>query len=51
MKCEICSKTIQKTFLEKIMGTHVRNSKGKKKIVCSECQSKLKDEEIKEKLA
>ncbi|MFW5990961.1 MAG: hypothetical protein ACOCQX_01900 [Candidatus Nanoarchaeia archaeon] len=50
MKCEICGKKIQETFLQKIIGTYIRNSKGKKKAVCNECQSKLSDEDIKEKL-
>jgi len=35
MKCSICSKKIEKTFLGKILGTYV-----KKKPVCPECQKK-----------
>ncbi|MGM5482730.1 MAG: hypothetical protein ACQESF_04675 [Nanobdellota archaeon] len=50
MKCAICGKRIQETFLKKIIGTFIRNSKGKKNVVCNECQSKLTIEEIKEKL-
>ena len=41
MKCEICDKKIEMTFLSKIMGTHVKDSKGKKHIICFECQKKF----------
>ncbi|MFW6014201.1 MAG: hypothetical protein ACOCZQ_00940 [Nanoarchaeota archaeon] len=51
MKCDICGTTINKTFLEKIEGTYIRNNKGKKKLVCPGCQSKLTDDEIKEKVS
>lgn len=51
MKCEICSATIKKTFLEKIEGTYIRDKKGKKKLICPECQAKLTDEEIREKIS
>lgn len=51
MKCEICGKGVAKTFLDKIMGTYVKDEKGKPHAVCFECQSKLKDKaEILEKL-
>ena len=50
MKCTICNKKIEETFLKKPIGTHVRDGKGKRKIVCNECQSKLSIEEIKNKL-
>ena len=43
MKCEICNKRIDETFLKKIIGTAVKDSKGKKHYVCNECQGKLKD--------
>jgi hypothetical protein len=43
MKCEICSKRIDETFLKKIVGTVVKDSKGKKHNVCSECQGKLRN--------
>lgn len=45
MKCEICGKGIATTFLEKIKGTRVKDNKGKLRVVCFECQSKLKDKE------
>ena len=49
MKCAICSKKIELTFMNKIVGTIY--TKGKKHYnVCSECQKKLSDKEIKEKL-
>lgn len=45
MKCEICKKNIEETFLKKIIGTYVKDSKGKKHIVCSECQKKFPDKD------
>ncbi|MEM4263475.1 MAG: hypothetical protein QW666_01090 [Candidatus Woesearchaeota archaeon] len=49
MKCEICRKSIGETFLKKILGTYVKDSKGKKHIVCFECQKnfRTKDELLK----
>ena len=43
MKCEICNKNIETTFMEKKLGTFVKDSKGKKHIICSECQKKFPD--------
>jgi hypothetical protein len=43
MKCEICSKNIETTFMEKSVGTFVKDEKGKKHIICSECQKKFPD--------
>jgi hypothetical protein len=43
MKCSICNKTIETTFLSKILGTYVKNSKGKLHPVCFECQKKFKN--------
>ncbi|MBW2975516.1 hypothetical protein KY366_07385 [Candidatus Woesearchaeota archaeon] len=40
MKCSICGKKIETTFLGKIMGTYIG-----KKPVCSECQRKNKSKE------
>jgi len=40
-KCEICRKKISETFMNKVLGTHVKDAKGKRHIVCSECQKKL----------
>ena len=41
MKCEVCSKSIATTFLEKLKGTFVKDAKGKLHSVCFECQSKF----------
>lgn len=40
MKCEICSKSIEITFMGKILGTYVKDYKGKKHTICFECQKK-----------
>jgi hypothetical protein len=45
MKCEICKKKIDETFLKKIMGTYVKDEKGKKHAVCFECQKKFPSKE------
>ena len=50
MKCELCKKTIEQTFLGKILGTHVKDAKGKMHTICFECQKKFraKDEILKQ---
>lgn len=51
MKCEICGTKIQETFLKKIIGTYVKDAKGKKHTVCPSCQKNLKSKkELLEKL-
>ena len=45
MKCEICSKNIETTFMGKILGTYVKDEKGKKHTICFECQKKFKGKE------
>ncbi len=45
MKCEICKKKIEETFLNKILGTYVKDEKGKKHLVCFECQKKFTTKE------
>ena len=50
MKCEICKANIEKTFLNKIIGTHIKDSKGKKHIICNKCQKQHKKEELLAKL-
>ncbi|MEM4254034.1 MAG: hypothetical protein QXR48_01460 [Candidatus Woesearchaeota archaeon] len=45
MKCELCKKTIEQTFLGKILGTYVKNSKGKQHVICFECQKKFRKKE------
>ena len=44
-KCEICDKNIEKTFLAKVIGTYIKDEKGKKHLVCFECQKKFKKKE------
>ncbi len=45
MKCSICGKSINSTFLNKIIGTHVKNEKGKLHTICFECQKKFASKE------
>jgi hypothetical protein len=40
MKCEICRQKIEQTFLNKLHGTFVKDAKGKKHLICKECQKK-----------
>ncbi len=42
MKCSLCKKEVETTFLGKIKGTYM-NINGEKKIICSECQKKHKN--------
>lgn len=49
MKCSICGKKIEETFMNKIVGTYVRDSKGKMKAACGDCQVRLGDR-LKEEL-
>ena len=41
MNCEVCGKKLGTTFLDKIVGTYVKGSKGKKHSICFECQKKF----------
>jgi len=45
MKCEVCKKKLEETFLKKILGTYVKDEKGKKHCICPACQTKLKTKE------
>ena len=45
MKCEICRKRIEETFLKKVLGTYVKDKKGKKHAVCFECQKEFPTKE------
>ncbi len=38
MKCSVCKGKIEETFLDKILGTYVKDEKGKKHAVCIHCQ-------------
>jgi len=40
MKCEICKEEIKSMYLDKQLGTVVKDAKGKKHWVCNECQNK-----------
>ena len=46
MKCEICSKSIETTFMGKILGTYIKDDKGKH-IICFECQKKFSNDKAK----
>ncbi len=46
MKCKICGKTIEETFLKKIKGTFIQ-----KKPVCRQCQKDKSADELKAALA
>ncbi len=51
MNCEICSAKLQESFLQKIIGTFVKDAKGKKHMICPQCQRTLKEKKnILEKL-
>ncbi|VVB81074.1 Uncharacterised protein [uncultured archaeon] len=41
MNCDVCKKTLAETFLKKIIGSYVKDAKGKLHPVCRECQKKL----------
>ena len=49
MKCENCKEKIEEIFLNKIVGTVIKDEKGKKHYFCSNCQ-KLGKEELLKKL-
>lgn len=44
MKCEICRSNIEETFLNKPIGTYVKDSKGKLHLICNKCQKSTKQE-------
>jgi len=50
MKCKICNNEIKQTFLKKILGSYVKDSKGKRHPVCQDCQKSKSMEEIKSSL-
>jgi hypothetical protein len=43
-KCSLCGNRIEVTFLNKIVGTTIKDKKGKKHQVCFECQKKAKND-------
>lgn len=47
LKCEICKSKIEEAFLKKILGSYVKDEKGKKHLICPQCQKRFpKKEEI-----
>jgi len=45
MKCGICSKKIEETFLKKIVGTMIKDENKKKHYICNQCQKKFPKKE------
>jgi len=41
VKCSICKIQIEKTFLDKLLGTYLKDDKGRMLAVCFECQKKF----------
>ena len=50
MKCKLCNKEVQQTFLNKLIGSYVKDSKGKRHPVCQTCQKSKSMEDIKSEL-
>jgi hypothetical protein len=51
LKCDICKAKVDTTFLEKVVGSYVKDAKGKKRLACPECQRKFpKKEEMLKKI-
>lgn len=46
MKCEICKEKIATTFLNKALGTIVKDTQGKKHWICNACQQGKSKEEL-----
>lgn len=46
MKCASCKQKIDTTFLDKLVGTYVKDEKGKKYAVCFECQRAFSKKEL-----
>ncbi len=44
MKCELCKNTLEELFLNKLKGTYVKDAKGKKHVICFDCQRKFKND-------
>lgn len=47
MKCEICKHKVSETFLNKPIGTWIKDKKGKKHIICFECQRNFENNKLK----
>jgi len=46
VKCELCKEKIPETFLNKPLGTVIKDAKGKKHWVCSACQKGKTKEQL-----
>ena len=38
MKCEICKNKVAMNFLEKPIGMYVKDKRGRKHVICRDCQ-------------
>ena len=45
MKCGICNNKINEAFLGKLIGTYIKDEKGKMHSICFECQKKFETKE------
>ena len=50
MKCDLCGKKIEETFLKKLIGSYIKDKKKKRRAVCKFCQKKFSVAEIRNKL-
>ncbi len=50
MKCASCKEKIETTFLEKIIGTYIKDAEGKKHAICFECQRALTKPQLLERI-
>jgi hypothetical protein len=50
MKCAICGKRVEETFLGKPKGTYIKALSSKQKLVCAQCQKGHTQAELKAKL-
>lgn len=49
-KCSICKVKVELTFLQKPLGTYMKNKDKKQKLICSNCQKTHSKEELLEKI-
>jgi len=50
-KCDLCKEKLSTTFLNKVLGTVVKDAKGKKHWICKTCQQGKSKEELLTKLS
>ena len=46
MRCDSCKEKIETTFLGKIVGTYIKDAKGKRHPICQSCQKGLSQDEL-----